>query len=122
MTTIKQVFDYRTPRANGEIPVRLRVTHNRKTTHISLNTSLTEVQIKKIEQGKVDKELSHFIKELNNLTYNAQKVAAKLEPFSISELKRQLSNSNTSKNNKDHLLVDIIQLKIKKKLLLFIKL
>ena len=114
MTTIKQVFDYRTPRANGEIPVRLRVTHNRKTTHISLNTSLTEVQIKKIEQGKVDEELSHFIKELNDLTYNAQKVAAKLEPFSISELKRQLSNSNTSKNNKDHLLVDIIQLKIKK--------
>ena len=114
MTTIKQVFDYRTPRVNGEIPVRLRVTHNRKTTHISLNASLTEVQIKKIEQGKVDEELSHFIKELNDLTYNAQKVAAKLEPFSISELKRQLSNSNTSKNNKDHLLVDIIQLKIKK--------
>ena len=114
MTTIKQVFDYRTPRVNGEIPVRLRVTHNRKTTHISLNASLTEVQIKKIKQGKVDEELSHFIKELNDLTYNAQKVAAKLEPFSISELKRQLSNSNTSKNNKDHLLVDIIQLKIKK--------
>ena len=90
MTTIKQVFDYRTPRVNGEIPVRLRVTHNRKTTHISLNASLTEVQIKKIEQGKVDEELSHFIKELDDLTYNARKVAAKLEPFSISELKRQL--------------------------------
>ena len=66
MITIKQVFDYRTPKSNGEIPVRLRVTHNRKTTHISLNASLTEVQIKKIKQGKVDEELSHFIKELDD--------------------------------------------------------
>ena len=114
MTTIKQVFDYRTPKINGEIPVRLRVTHNRKTTHISLNASLTEVQIKKIEQGRVDEELSQFTKELDYLTNNARKVAAKLEPFSIDELKRQLSNSNNSKNNKDHLLVDIIHLKIKK--------
>jgi integrase len=51
---------------------------------------------------------------LDDLTNNARKVAAKLEPFSIDELKRQLSNSNNSKNNKDHLLVDIIHLKIKK--------
>jgi len=114
MTTIKQVFDYRTPKSNGEIPVRLRVTHNRKTTHISLNASLTEDQIKKIEQGRVDEELSHFMKELDDLTNNVRKVAAKLEPFSIDELKRQLSNSSNSKNNKDHLLVDIIHLKIKK--------
>ena len=114
MITIKQVFDYRTPKINGEIPVRLRVTHNRKTTHISLNASLTEDQIKKIEQGRVDEELSHFMKELDDLTNNVRKVAAKLEPFSIDELKRQLSNSSNSKNNKDHLLVDIIYLKIKK--------
>jgi len=114
MTTIKQVFDYRTPKINGEIPVRLRVTHNRKTSHISLNVFLTEDQIKKIEKGKVNEELSQFTKELDYLTNNARKVAAKLEPFSIDELKRQLSNSNNSKNNKDHLLVDIIHLKIKK--------
>jgi len=114
MTTIKQVFDYRTPKSNGEIPVRLRVTHKRKTTHISLNVFLTEDQIKKIEKGKVNEELSQFTKELDDLTNNARKVAAKLEPFSIDELKRQLSNSNNSKNNKDHLLVDIIHLKIKK--------
>jgi len=114
MTTIKQVFDYRTPKINGEIPVRLRVTHNRKTSHISLNVFLTEDQIKKIKKGKVNEELSQFTKELDDLTNNARKVAAKLEPFSIDELKRQLSNSNNSKNNKDHLLVDIIHLKIKK--------
>ena len=114
MITIKQVFDYRTPKINGEIPVRLRVTHNRKTSHISLNVFLTEDQIKKIKKGKVNEELSQFTKELDDLTNNARKVAAKLEPFSIDELKRQLSNSNNSKNNKDHLLVDIIHLKIKK--------
>ena len=114
MTTIKQVFDYRTPKINGEIPVRLRVTHNRKTSHISLNVFLTEDQIKKIKKGKVNEELSQFTKELDDLTNNARKVAAKLEPFSIYELRRQLSNSNNSKNNKDHLLVDIIHLKIKK--------
>ena len=113
MITIKQVFDYRTPKSNGEIPVRLRVTHNRKTTHISLNTSLTPVQIQKIAQGEVDQELTQFRKELDELTHNAREVAAKLHPFSIDELKRQLSNSTTSKQNKDPLLVDIIQLKLK---------
>jgi integrase/recombinase XerD len=113
MITIKQVFDYRTPKSNGEIPVRLRVTHNRKTTHISLNASLTEVQIKKIEQGEVDQELTQFRKELDDLTHNAREVAAKLHPFSVDELKRQLSNSNATKQNKDLLLVDIIKLKLK---------
>ena len=83
MITIKQVFDYRTPKSNGEIPVRLRVTHNRKTTHISLNTSLTPLQIQKIAQGEVDQELTQFRKELDDLTHNAREVAAKLHPFSV---------------------------------------
>lgn len=114
MITIKQVFDYRTPKSNGEIPVRLRVTHNRKTTHISLNTSLTKIQINKIEQGKVDKELTQFIRELDAIINNAREVAVELNPFSIHELKRQLSNTENKKNNKDHLLADVIQLKLKK--------
>ena len=74
--------------------------HNRKTIYISLNASLTEVQIKKIEQDKVDEELFHFIKEFDDLTYNARKVAAKLELFSKDELKRQIANSNTLKTIK----------------------
>tara|TARA_B110000238_G_scaffold199271_1_gene245950 strand:+ start:740 stop:997 length:258 start_codon:yes stop_codon:yes gene_type:complete len=76
------------------------VPHNRKTIYISLNASLTEVQIKKIEQDKVDEELFHFIKEFDDLTYNARKVAAKLELFSKDELKRQIANSNTLKTIK----------------------
>jgi hypothetical protein len=76
------------------------VPHNRKTIYISLNASLTEVQIKKIEHDKFDEELFHFIKEFDDLTYNARKVAAKLELFSKDELKRQIANSNTLKTIK----------------------
>jgi hypothetical protein len=66
MITIKKIFDYRTPKGNGEIPLRLRVTHKRKTSHISLNLSFSKEQISKIERGTVlDPELSEVISEVD---------------------------------------------------------
>ena len=112
MITIKRVFDYRTPKTNGEIPLRLRVTHNRKTSHISLNLSFTEDQIRKIEKGKVmDQELSEIMLEVDTITNNARRIASMLKPFSVDELKRQLVNNNGLEKAPEVMLSDVIEIK-----------
>lgn len=113
MITIKKIFDYRTPKGNGEIPLRLRVTHNRKTSHISLNLSFSKEQISKIERGTVlDPELSEIISEVDTITNNARKIALSINPFSIDELKRRLAAGYQLEKEKVDLLSDVIDLKI----------
>lgn len=112
MITIKKIFDYRTPKGNGEIPLRLRVTHNRKTSHISLNLSFSKEQISKIERGTVlDPELSEIISEVDTITNNARRIASTLNPFSIDELKRTLAADQPEKQV-TVLLYEVIDIKI----------
>lgn len=113
MITIKKIFDYRTPKTNGEIPLRLRVTHERKTSHISLNLSFSKEQISKIERGTVlNPELSEIISEVDTIANNARKIASTLSPFSIDELKRRLAAGHQLEKEKAALLSDVIDLKI----------
>lgn len=112
MVTIKQVFDYRTPRSNGEIPLKLRVTHKRKTTHLTLGVSLSKEQIKKIEKGKADEELSQLMSKVDEITNNVRRVSSTLYPFSVSELKRKLLLEKEQDTGVPHLLVDVIKGKV----------
>lgn len=111
MTTIKQIFDYRTPKSNGEIPLRLRVTHNRKTSHISLNSSLSMDQIKRIKRRVLDDELNQFMSEVDVIVNRARETAASLNPFSIEELKRRLVYGNDLEIGNETKLFDVIEMK-----------
>lgn len=93
MAKITLVLDKRTPTIAGKLPLRIRVTHQRKTNFISLNTYLSLDEYNAIFLSNPKGQLLDFKILTEQILHRALLVADSLNPFNFQTLKRELQKT-----------------------------
>lgn len=93
MAKITLVLDKRTPTISGKLPLRIRVTHQRKTNFISLNTNLSLDEYNAIFLRNPAGQLLDFKIRTEQILHRTLIVADSLNPFNFQTLKRELQKN-----------------------------
>ena len=93
MAKITLVLDKRTPTISGKLPLRIRVTHERKTNFISLNTHLSLNEYNAIFLRNPTGQLLDFKIHTEQILHRAFVIADSLNPFNFQTLKHELQKT-----------------------------
>ena len=93
MAKITLVLDKRTPTISGKLPLRIQVTHQRKTNFISLNCHLSLDEYNAIFLRNPTGQLLDFKIHTEQILHRALVIADSLNPFNFQTLKRELQKT-----------------------------
>lgn len=97
MAKVKLLLDKRTPTILGKYPLRIKITHKRKTNFISLDSHLSMDEYKTIFEGYPSGEYLIFKIESERIVHRASIIADSLNPFDFKKLKIELQREPISK-------------------------